>query len=109
VPPPIALRPDATETYREKVKDLKAALNAADQENRTMAYEVIRELIDEVVIRPHGPYKPVEIDLYAAESSRYSPRTKQTRGLWGCWLRGLATSVACILTMRCFKTDPSTQ
>jgi site-specific DNA recombinase len=63
-PPPIALRPDAIQSYREKVKDLKAALSAADEENRTMAYEAIRELIDQVVIRSDGAYKPVEIDIY---------------------------------------------
>ena len=59
-PPPIALRPDATETYREKVKDLKAALNAADQESRIMAYEAIREL-----------NKPVEIDIYGRIQSLF--------------------------------------
>jgi site-specific DNA recombinase len=64
VSPPIALHPDAAESYRERVKDLKAALNAADEENRTMAYEAIRELLEVVVIRPEGPYKPVEIDIY---------------------------------------------
>jgi site-specific DNA recombinase len=82
VPPPIALRPDATETYREKVKDLKAALNAADQENRTMAYEAIRELIDEVVIRPHGPYKPVEIDIYGRIQSLF-PKNETDPGSMG--------------------------
>jgi site-specific DNA recombinase len=46
VSPPIALHPDAAESYRERVKDLKAALNAADEENRTMAYEAIRELLE---------------------------------------------------------------
>ena len=46
-------------------------MNAADPENRTMAYEAIRELIDEVVIRPHGPYKPVEIDIYGRIQSLF--------------------------------------
>ena len=36
-----------------------------------MAYEAIRELIDEVVIRPHGPYKPVEIDIYGRIQSLF--------------------------------------
>jgi site-specific DNA recombinase len=74
-PPPIALRPDAIRSYREKVKDLKAALNAADEENRTMAYEAIRELIDQVVIRPDGAYKPVEIDIYGRIQS-LSPKNE---------------------------------
>jgi hypothetical protein len=30
--PPITLRPDAAATYREKARDLKAALEAADEE-----------------------------------------------------------------------------
>ena len=71
VSPPIALHPDAAKSYREKVKDLKAALNAADEENRTTAYEAIRELIDEVVVRPHGPNKPVEIDIYGRIQSLF--------------------------------------
>ena len=36
VSPPIALHRDAAKSYREKVKDFKAALNASDDENRTM-------------------------------------------------------------------------
>ena len=57
------------------MKDLKAALNAADEENRTMAYEAIRELIDQVVIRPDGAYKPVEIDIYGRIQS-LSPKNE---------------------------------
>jgi site-specific DNA recombinase len=75
VSPPIALHPDAAKSYREKVKDLKAALNAADEENRTMAYESIRELLEVVVIRPDGPYKPVEIDVYGRIQSLF-PQNK---------------------------------
>jgi hypothetical protein len=46
---PITLKPDAADNYRAKVRDLKAALAAADAENRAIAYAAIRELIDKVV------------------------------------------------------------
>jgi len=107
-PPPIALRPHATETYREKVKDLKAALNAADPENRTMAYEAIRELIDEVVIRPHGPYKPVEIDIYGRIQSLFPKNETNPESMGGVGCGGaqpplpnrLTLSAAVTLFMR---------
>ena len=70
------------------MKDLKAALNAADQESRIMAYEAIRELIDEVVIRPHRPYKPVEIDIYGRIQSLF-PKNENGPESMGVLVAGL--------------------
>jgi site-specific DNA recombinase len=88
VSPPIALHPDAAKSYREKVKDLKAALNAADEENRTTAYEAIRELLELVVIRPDGPYKPVEIDIYGRIQSLF-PQNKTEPESMGVLVAGV--------------------
>ena len=88
VSPPIALHPDAAKSYREKVKDLKAALNAADDENRTMAYKAIRELLEVVVIRPNGPYKPVEIDIYGRIQSLF-PQNKTDPESMGVLVAGV--------------------
>ncbi len=65
---PIMLNPDAAKSYRKKVKNLKAALAAIDEDKRAEAYQAIRGLIDKVVIRVleegEATYKPVEVDLY---------------------------------------------
>jgi site-specific DNA recombinase len=70
------------------VKDLKAALYAADEENRTMAYEAIRELLEVVAIRPSGPYKPVEIDIYGCIQSLFS-QNKTGRQSMGVLVAGV--------------------
>jgi hypothetical protein len=51
------------ESYRRKVADLKAALLAADEANRADAFQIIRELVERIVIRPKGPYRPVDIEI----------------------------------------------
>ncbi len=53
-PPLIELHPNVGDVYRKKVRDLKAYLAAADDDNRTDAYQAIRELIEKVVIIPKG-------------------------------------------------------
>jgi site-specific DNA recombinase len=63
-PPVIELHPNAGEVYRRKVRDLRAALEAADDENRTEAYRAIRELVEKIVIHPSGPRQPVEIEIH---------------------------------------------
>jgi len=62
-PPPIELHPNVAESYRCKVADLKAALLAADEANRADAFRVIREF-ERIVIRPRGPYRPVDIEIH---------------------------------------------
>lgn len=76
---PITLKPDAADNYRAKVRDLKAALAAADAENRAIAYAAIRELIDKVVIRPNGPSKRTEIDIYGRIQSLFAKNEADTR------------------------------
>jgi site-specific DNA recombinase len=44
-----------------------------------MAYDAIRDLIEKVVIRPGGPYKPVEIDIYGRIQALF-PRQEQETG-----------------------------
>jgi site-specific DNA recombinase len=63
-PPTIELHPNVGEIYRGKVRDLKAALDLADDDNRAEAYRAIRELVEKVVIRPSGARQPVEIEIH---------------------------------------------
>jgi site-specific DNA recombinase len=62
--PPVELHPNLADSYRKKVRDLRAALAAADDDSRAEAYRAIRELIDKVVINPTGPYKRPDIDIH---------------------------------------------
>jgi site-specific DNA recombinase len=63
-PPPTEFHPNVAENYRRKVADLKAALLTADEANRADAFRVIRELVERIVIRPRGPYRPVDIEIH---------------------------------------------
>jgi site-specific DNA recombinase len=63
-PPVIELHPNVGEVYRRKVRDLRVALEAADDDNRSEAYRAIRELVEKIVIRPSGPRRPVEIEIH---------------------------------------------
>ena len=62
-PPTIELHPNVGEVYRRKIRDLKAALDQADDDSRAEAYQAIRELVEKVVIRPSGPRRPVQIEI----------------------------------------------
>ena len=62
-PPTIELHPNVGEVYRRKIRDLKAALDQADDDSRAEAYRAIRELVEKVVIRPSGPRRPVQIEI----------------------------------------------
>jgi hypothetical protein len=65
LPPLIELHPDIGEIYRKKVRDLKAYLAAADDDNRADAYEAIRELIEKVVVNPRGgAYQGYDIEVH---------------------------------------------
>jgi site-specific DNA recombinase len=50
----------AADSYRKKVQDLRAALAAAEDENRQEAYRGIRENRHQ----PTGPYKPVDLEIH---------------------------------------------
>ena len=79
--PAIKLQADTAENYREKVRDLRAALGAADDENRAVAHAAIRELIDKVVIRPGGTSRGVEIDIYGRIQSLFPKNEADTESM----------------------------
>jgi site-specific DNA recombinase len=63
-PPAIEMHPKAGEVYRDKVRDLKAALQAADPDHRAQAIGHIRELVEKIVIHPRGKKQPVDIEIH---------------------------------------------
>jgi len=62
--PPVEIHPHAADVYRRKVRDLKKYLTTADPEARNEALRILRELVEKVVIRPQGAYKPVEYEVH---------------------------------------------
>ena len=62
--PLVEFHPNAADSYRKKVRDLRAALAAADDETRQEAYRGIRDLVEKIVIKPTGPYKPVDLEIH---------------------------------------------
>jgi site-specific DNA recombinase len=62
--PLVEFHPSAADSYRKKVQDLRAPLAAADDENRQEAYRGIRDLVEKIVIKPTGPYKPVDLEIH---------------------------------------------
>jgi hypothetical protein len=56
--------PNAAESYRQKVQNLKAAIDTADPDNGADAVRGIRELVEKIVIRPTAPYKAVDIEIH---------------------------------------------
>ena len=65
LPPLIELHPNLGDIYRKKVRDFKAYLAAADNDNRADAYRAIRELIEKVVIVPKGgAYRGYDIEIH---------------------------------------------
>ena len=64
-PPLIELHPNVGDIYQKKVRDLKAYLATADDDNRADAYRAIRELIEKVVIIPKGgAYQGYNIEIH---------------------------------------------
>jgi len=68
---------------------LKQTLAGSDEDSHLAACESIREIVEKVVVRPRGQYKPVEIDIYGqlAVLLRISER-RLNPNLGGSWLRG---------------------
>ena len=63
-PSPVELHPNVADVYKAKVRNLKALLAEADEDNRTDAYRAIRELVDKVVIIPKGAYQRPDLEIH---------------------------------------------
>jgi site-specific DNA recombinase len=64
LPPAIEFHPNVAESYRKKVRDLRAALAQCGEDDRADAMAAIRELVEKVAIIPAGPYGPVELKIH---------------------------------------------
>jgi hypothetical protein len=62
--PPVELHPHAGDLYRQQVADLKTFLAGQEPSERAQAHALLRQLVDLIVVRPTGPYGPVEFDVY---------------------------------------------
>jgi site-specific DNA recombinase len=62
--PAVTFHPKAGDVFRDKVRDLKAALAAADEESRATAFTHIREIVEMIVIHPRGNKKPADIEIH---------------------------------------------
>jgi site-specific DNA recombinase len=83
-PPPLEIHPNAAESYRQKVQNLKAAIDTANPDNRADGMRGIRELVEKIVIRPTAPTRPST--LRSMGLSRRSSRTQKEhtrKSLWG--------------------------
>ncbi len=49
---PIALHPSAADAYQRKIADLRTAMESARPNLRAEAFEIIRELVDQIVVVP---------------------------------------------------------
>jgi site-specific DNA recombinase len=63
-PPVVEFHPNVAESYRKKVRDLRAALAQCGEDDRADAMAAIRELVEKVEIIPAGPYGPVELRIH---------------------------------------------
>ena len=63
-PPVIEFHPSAADSYRKKVRDLRAALAECGEDDKAEATAAIRELVDKVTITPTGPYGPVDLTIH---------------------------------------------
>jgi site-specific DNA recombinase len=62
--PPVELHPRVGDLYRQQVADLKAFLASQEPDDRSQAHALLRQLVERIVVRPTGPYGPVEFDVY---------------------------------------------
>jgi site-specific DNA recombinase len=76
--PLVEFHPNAADSYRKKVQDLRAALAAADDENRLEAYRGIRDLVEKIVIKPTGPYKPIDLEIHGRLATLLRASTEGT-------------------------------
>lgn len=59
---PVLIHPRMADRYKKEVAALRAALN--DEANRTEAAELLRSLVDKIVLTPKATGKGLSIDLY---------------------------------------------
>jgi site-specific DNA recombinase len=76
--PLVEFHPNAADSYRKKVQDLRAALAAADDESRQEAYRAIRDLVEKIIIRATGPYKPVDLEIHGKLATLLRASTERT-------------------------------
>jgi hypothetical protein len=62
----VDFHPKAVEGYRRKTRDLRAVLAAVEEGHRREAYRIIRELVEKIVIRPTGSYKPIDLEIHGS-------------------------------------------
>jgi site-specific DNA recombinase len=81
--PPVEIHPRAGDLYRQQVSDLKALLAGQEASERAQAQALLRRLVERIVVRPTGPYGPVEFDVYGqlAELLRLSDPVPATRSM----------------------------
>ncbi len=61
---PVHLHPKAADLYRRKIKDLATALKALPARRKPEVQAAMRELVEKIVVRPTGPYKPANLELH---------------------------------------------
>ena len=61
---PVQLLPNAAAAYREKIGDLKSVLEKAKKDDRAEAHAAIRDLIEKIVIKTEGPYRPASLEIH---------------------------------------------
>ena len=96
-PPPL-LHPSMADLYRTKVEKLAAALQRED--TRLEASEMLRRLIDSIVLTPEKGQLRIELrgNLAAVLSAANKRKGRQKQATFSCrfnWLRGLATNIIC--------------
>jgi site-specific DNA recombinase len=81
--PPVELHPRAGHIYRQQVADLKAFLASQGPDERAQAHAQVRQLVERIVVRPTGPYGPVEFDIHGqlARLMRLSDPVPATRSV----------------------------
>jgi site-specific DNA recombinase len=57
------IHPNAAEAYRRKIANLKAALADMGPERQTNAMDILRELVERIVIRHGAAYAPLDIEV----------------------------------------------
>jgi site-specific DNA recombinase len=105
-PPPL-LHPSMADLYRTKVEDLAAALQRED--TRLEASEMLRGLIDAIVLMPEKGQLRIELrgNLAAMLTAAQKQEGRQKRATFSCrynWLRGRATAGTCSCGAR--RRDP---
>lgn len=91
VPPTVEFHPNAGDAYSSKIRDLKATSAEADDDSRLAAHQAIQEIVEKIVIHPHGRYKPVEIEIdgQLAALLRISERAAEPQKSGGVLVAGI--------------------